>query len=198
MLTKAQLLEPLAQARTDQVVVTTMGTVRPWAEHSHHELDFASADSAMGHAADFALGIAMAQPQRTVICLNGDGSMLMTLGTLVTIVQSGVTNLIVFVVSNGTYEITGNQPIPGASFIDIVGMARAAGFRRAYSFSDADIYRDTLGEILTADGPVLVAALVEAGSEPPISRGDHESAPYLNPSLADCAQRLRANLLGVQ
>jgi len=53
-------------------------------KRSHVDLDFASADSAMGHTADLALGIALARPERKVICLNGDGSMLMTLGTLVT------------------------------------------------------------------------------------------------------------------
>ena len=92
MLTKQQLLAPLAALRNDAVVVTTMGTVRPWGRYSSSDLDFASADSAMGHAADLALGIALAQPHRKVICLNGDGSMLMTLGTLVTAAQSGATN----------------------------------------------------------------------------------------------------------
>ena len=84
-MTRAQLLGPLAERRTDEVVVTTMGVTRPWGRISDSDLDFASADSAMGHAADLALGIALARPDRTVICLNGDGSMLMTLGTLATI-----------------------------------------------------------------------------------------------------------------
>ena len=69
MLTKQQLLAPLAALRNDAVVVTTMGTVRPWGHYSSSDLDFASADSAMGHAADLALGIALAQPHRKVICL---------------------------------------------------------------------------------------------------------------------------------
>ena len=51
-LTVAQVLEPLARHRTDEVVVTTMSVVRPWGSLSSSELDFASADSAMGHAAD--------------------------------------------------------------------------------------------------------------------------------------------------
>ena len=103
MVSRDQILEPLARRRTDEVVVTTMSVVRPWGSYSDHDLDFASADSAMGHAADLALGVAMAQPERTVICLNGDGSMLMSLGTLVTIIESGVTNLILFVAVNRTY-----------------------------------------------------------------------------------------------
>ena len=104
MLTTEQVLAPLALLRTDEVVVTTMSVVRPWGRLSSHPLDFASADSAMGHAADFALGIALAQPQRRVLCLNGDGSMLMTLGTLVTAATARASNLVVFVIDNGTYE----------------------------------------------------------------------------------------------
>ncbi len=88
LLTKDQLLRPLAALRTNEVVVTCMSVTRPWGRLSDHDLDFASADSAMGHTADLALGIALAQPSRKVICLNGDGSMLMNLGTLVTIAGS--------------------------------------------------------------------------------------------------------------
>ena len=59
MLTAAQLLEGLARHRTDEVVVTTMSSARPWGHLSDHALDFASIDSAMGHGADLALGIAL-------------------------------------------------------------------------------------------------------------------------------------------
>ena len=127
-MTTLELLEPLAKRRTNGVVVTTMSTVRPWGRLSDHGLDFASADSAMGHAADLALGIALALPERKVICLNGDGSMLMTLGTLATIVGSGAQNLILFVVDNGRFEITGSQPVAGAGLTDFAAFARAAGF----------------------------------------------------------------------
>jgi thiamine pyrophosphate-dependent acetolactate synthase large subunit-like protein len=99
--------------RTDEVVVTTMSVTRPWGRLSSHELDFASADSAMGHAADLALGVALARPDKRVLCLNGDGSMLMTLGTLATAAGSGARNYVLVVVENGSYEITGHQPIPG-------------------------------------------------------------------------------------
>lgn len=194
MLTKHQLLEPLARLRTDQVVVTTMGTVRPWALYSKHALDFASADSAMGHAADFALGLALAQPKRQVVCLNGDGSMLMTLGTLVTIVQAGATNVVLFVVQNNRYEITGNQPIPGAGTVDFCAMARAAGFRRVYKFDEPQTYERALPDILHSNGPVFVTAIVAPGSEGPLGRRLEESAPYLRCSLAESARRLRKDL----
>jgi thiamine pyrophosphate-dependent acetolactate synthase large subunit-like protein len=192
--TKDELLAPLARLRGEHVVVTTMGLVRPWARHSQSPLDFASADSAMGHAADFALGVALARPGRKVICLNGDGSMLMTLGTLVTIVQSTARNLVLFVAENGTYEVTGNQEIPGAGHVDFAGMARAAGFPRAERFGDASAYAKALPELLGAAGPVCVVVEVAPGDETPLGRGPRQAAVYLKASLAESARALREAL----
>jgi sulfopyruvate decarboxylase subunit beta len=194
MLTKDQFLQPLSQLRGNAVVVTTMGIVRPWGKHSRSDLDFASADSAMGHAADLALGVALAQPQRKVICLNGDGSMLMTLGSLATIVQTAARNFILFVIQNDTYEITGNQPLPGAGQMDFVTIARGAGFKRSYLFKDAKDYEEKLADVLTGEGPVFVTVRVQAGSEGPLSRNKKEEAPYLRPSLAESAHSLRETL----
>lgn len=194
MLTKAQLLEPLARRRTDEVVVTTMSVVRPWGRLSDHALDFASADSAMGHTADLALGIALAQPQRRVLCMNGDGSMLMSLGTLATIVDAGASNLVLMVVQNGTYEITGNQRIPAAATVNFAAMARAAGFPRTFHFEDAEAYEAALDEILHAPGPTFVNVRVETGREGPISRTDRETARYIQTSIADWSRRMRAAL----
>ena len=197
-MTRDEALRPLARQRADAVVVTTMGTVRPWARLSDHPLDFASADSAMGHAADFALGVALAQPQRQVICLNGDGSMLMSLGTLVTIVASSATNLVLFVLENDTYELTGNQVIPGAGRLDFAALARAAGFARVYAFEDAASYESGLASVLEGTGPVVAVVKVEPGDEGPLGRGPQESAAYLRMSLADSARRLRQALTGAR
>jgi thiamine pyrophosphate-dependent acetolactate synthase large subunit-like protein len=194
MIPRDRFLAPLAQRRSDEVVVATMSVVRPWGRYSDHDLDFASADSAMGHAADLALGIAMAQPARNVLCLNGDGSMLMSLGTLATIVESGVDNLILFVVVNGAYEITGNQPIPAAGRIDFAAMARAAGFPSVFSFEDGASYEGELDGILTRPGPTFVAVHCEPGNEGPISRTPQEEARYLQVSLAEWSARMRALL----
>jgi thiamine pyrophosphate-dependent acetolactate synthase large subunit-like protein len=191
MLSKHQFLQSLAQLRGTAMVVTTMGIVRPWGIYSRSEFDFASADSAMGHAADLALGLALAQPQRKVICLNGDGSMLMALGFLATIVQTAATNFVLFVVQNDTYEITGNQPLPGAGQVDFVTIARGAGFSRSYLFEDITDYIEKLPEVLEGEGPVFVSVKVQAGSEGPLSRSQEEEAPYLRPSLAESAHRLR-------
>jgi thiamine pyrophosphate-dependent acetolactate synthase large subunit-like protein len=196
VLTKDQLLLPLAKARTHEVVITCMGATRPWGRISDHDLDFASADSAMGHTADLALGVALARPDKKVVCLNGDGSMLMTLGTLATIVESGAENLVLFVLENRAYEITGNQPIPGAGKLDFAEMARGAGFRSIHAFDDGDAYAAALPGILTERGPVFVAVRMEPGSEGPISRSPGEEARYLQTSLAECSRDFRGALGG--
>jgi len=194
MMTKDEALAPLARLRGDAIVVTTMAAVRPWGRLSGHRLDFASADSAMGHAADFALGLALAQPARQVICLNGDGSMLMTLGTLVTITASRVSNLVLFVLENATYEITGNQRLPGAGEVDFSGLARAAGFPSAATFTEASAYAAALPALLRGAGPACITVKVEPGSEGPLGRGPRQDVPYLRPSLAQSARELRAAL----
>ncbi|HSM62155.1 MAG TPA: thiamine pyrophosphate-dependent enzyme [Longimicrobiales bacterium] len=194
MLSRDQLLRPLAGHRTDQVVVTTMSVTRPWGCLSDHDLDFASADSAMGHAADLALGIALARPDRMVLCLNGDGSMLMTLGTLATVVGSGARNLVLFVVDNGTFEITGHQPVPGDGTVDYAAIARAAGFPRAFGYRDPEAFAEAVPGLVVTPGPTLVHVAAERGSEGPISRSPREEARYLRTSLADWSRAFRRSL----
>lgn len=194
MLTQAEFLQPLAARRTDQVVVSTMSLVRAWGRLSKHELDFAFADSAMGHAQSLALGIALAQPQRRVLCLNGDGSMLMSLGSLVTIAQCRARNLVLFVAQNNTYEVTGNQNIPGAGAVDFHEIARACGFPHTFQFSDAREYDAQLDNLLHLQGPVFVSVRLEPGTELPPNRKQTEDTPYLRGSIADAVHRLKAAL----
>jgi sulfopyruvate decarboxylase subunit beta len=193
-MTVAQLLEPLARHRGDEVVVTTMSVVRPWGRLSDSDLDFASADSAMGHAADLALGIALARPDRGVICLNGDGSMLMSLGTLATIVDAAPRNYVLIVCDNGEYEITGHQPVPAARRIDHAALAEAVGFRNVYRYEEGRAWAEGIGEVLRVPGPTFVHALVEPGQQGPIGRSGAEHARYLRCSLAEWSRVLRAAL----
>ncbi len=195
MMTTTEILEPLARMRDDEIVVTSMSTVRPWGRLSDHDLDFASADSAMGHTADLALGLALAQPGRRVVCLNGDGSMMMTLGTLATIVESGSKNIILFVIDNGTYEITGSQKVPGAGVVQWADLAAAAGFPRTYVFEDAAEYAAKIEEVLEGEGPVFVQVRVERGSARPISRSQIEESRYLKTSLASWSRCMRSTLM---
>jgi thiamine pyrophosphate-dependent acetolactate synthase large subunit-like protein len=168
MMPRDHCLELLHGLRDERaVVITTMSAVVPWTRLSQSPLDFPSAGSAMGHAADFALGLALAQRHRPVWVINGDGSMLMSLGTLVTICQTPAPNLVLFVLENGTYEVTGNQPIPGSGRISFVEMARAAGFPQSDEFHQASDLVARLPRLLARAGPTFVTLHIEPGSEPP-------------------------------
>jgi thiamine pyrophosphate-dependent acetolactate synthase large subunit-like protein len=191
LLTQREFLEPLARRRSDEVVITTMSLVRAWGELSSHPLDFAFADSAMGHSASLAFGLALARPERRVWCLNGDGSMLMSLGSLATIAQHRPANLVLFIAQNGTYEVTGNQSVPGAGMVDFAGTARACGWPHAAHFSSPREFEGRLDALLEMRGPVLVSVALERGHEPPPNRRESEDARYLRGSLADSVRELK-------
>ena len=166
MLDKYRCLEKIAARRADEIVVTSMSVSMPWAKHSDGALDFAHVDSAMGHAADFALGLAIAQPERRVICFSGDGSTLMCLGTLVTMAQRPAPNFTLVITENGTYEVTGNQPVPGAGAIDYEAIARGAGLRHVRTLADEADFDAHLEGHFTGEGPAVYIWKIEQGSEP--------------------------------
>lgn len=171
-----QVLETLHEARTDEVVVTTMGSGREWPKISSHPLDFVYVPSSMGQATSVGLGIALAQPDRKVVVCNGDGSMLMNLGSLVTITSRWPQNLVILLMDNGIYEVTGSQQTPGAAPIradgrnvDFVEIARSCGFESVYEYSKLDAWRENVPNVLQAPGPVfcvLKVAAVEGDAAP--------------------------------
>src|SRR6476620_5667040 len=128
--------------RAADIVVTTMGAAREWMIRGARDTDLVFVPSSMGQATSVGLGLALAQPKRRVIVVNGDGSMLMNLGSLVTITAVAPANLVVILADNGVYEVTGSQPTPGAAAgrasgasIDFAAMARACGFESVYQFA---------------------------------------------------------------
>lgn len=159
----AEALEVLARQRSDEIVVTTMGSAREWPKLSEHPLDFHYLPSAMGHAPMLALGLALAQPQREVICFNGDGCMLMGLAALVTMAASGAKNLTLIVLENGIYEVTGGQATAGSRVnVDFAGFARAAGLPTVLDFDCVDAWREAATGLLKLPGPRFVVLHVEA------------------------------------
>src|SRR5260370_27057669 len=108
----------------------------------------------MGIASSHGLGLALGRPHQRVIVLDGDGSLLMNLGTLVTIGAAAQKNLIHFVCRNGTYEANGSHPIPNAA-VDFNGLARAADYRVLYEFSVLTDFAAQIPEVLRQEGPVF-------------------------------------------
>jgi sulfopyruvate decarboxylase subunit beta len=162
-----------AHRRDDDVVVTTMAAAAEWMALGAHPLDLVLVPSSMGQATSFALGIALAQPRRRVVVCNGDGSMLMNLGSLVTIAAAAPANLVVLLFDNGVYEVTGAQPVPGAGAVDYARIALGCGFGRAHRYSDVAAWEAAIPDVLGASGPTFVTldTLPEPGRPGPRSPG---------------------------
>lgn len=169
---------------TDEPVIVSLG-------HPAYDL-FAAGDrplnfytwGSMGLTTSLALGLALARPDRRVVALDGDGSLLMNLGSLATIGACSPANLTIIVMDNGEYGTTGGQGTPTAGAADLQGAARALGIKRTATVRNAAELEAVLASSLALAGPCLMVAKVE------------ESAPTAKPPV-DCVfikQRFMAAL----
>ncbi|MFQ5850378.1 MAG: thiamine pyrophosphate-dependent enzyme [Candidatus Binatia bacterium] len=161
-----ECLKVLARHRSNEIVVPVYKAAQEWIHISPSDLNY-TFTGAMGQGSSHALGLALGRPDKRVIVLDGDGSLLMNLGSLVTIGNAAPRNLVHCVCKNGTYETTGAVPIPGAGHISFTGMARAAGYPRTYEFGDLHEWDREVGRILKEEGPIFVALKVEPGEDYP-------------------------------
>ena len=112
-----EALRALARHVSDDIVVAVYTTAFDWIAIRPHPLNLI-ATGAMGLGSSHALGLALGRPDKRVLVLDGDGSLLMNLGSLVTIAEAAPANLIHFVLENGTYEANGSHPTPGRNRVD--------------------------------------------------------------------------------
>jgi thiamine pyrophosphate-dependent acetolactate synthase large subunit-like protein len=115
----------------------------------------------MGLAVPIALGVAIAQPHRKVFALEGDGSILMQLGSLSTVAARAQKNLCVVIMDNGAYQITGGQITMTAQGADIVGIARASGIAQSAWAADEDAFQELIGRSLKENGPWLIGCRID-------------------------------------
>lgn len=169
---------------TDEIVVATYTSAHDWIAIAPRDLNYFST-GAMGLASSHALGLALGRPDKRVVVLDGDGSLCMNLGTLVTIAAAGPRNLIHCVSHNGTYEANGAHPLPSRS-VDFAGLARAAGYKHTCTISELADFEAQIGKLLTIDGPVFVELRVAPGAAYPID--------YPNLYRADRRASLKAAL----
>ena len=114
----------------------------------------------MGLTIPIAFGVALAQPQRHVVALEGDGSLLMQLGCLSTIAMQAPKNLTIVVWDNGMYQITGGQPTASAAVTDLVAVARGCGLSNsAWAADEAEF--DRLFATALQGGPTFIAARID-------------------------------------
>jgi thiamine pyrophosphate-dependent acetolactate synthase large subunit-like protein len=171
-MTRLEATRLIVELAGDAAIVASLG-------HPAYDL-FAAGDrpqnfytwGSMGLASSIGLGLALARPELRVVVLDGDGSLLMNLGSLATIGLLRPANLMVVVMDNEEYATTGGQPTPTAHGADLEGAARAMGIAGAVTVrSEAELRGAVRGRESTE--PVFVVAKVK------------ESAPTAKPPL-DC------------
>jgi len=126
----------------------------------------------MGLAVPIALGVALAQPQRHVVALEGDGSLLMQLGCLATIAMLKPKNLTIVVMDNQSYQITGTQPTATAFGADLVTIARGCGLTQCEWAADEDMFDALIERSLSGDGPCFIAARID--TKPGVGHTDRD------------------------
>lgn len=166
MMKRDECLKVLARHRKNEIVVAVYTAAQEWIHISPSDLNYTFV-GAMGQGSSHALGLALGRPDKRVIVLDGDGSLLMNLGSLITIANAAPKNLIHCLCENGTYETNGAVPIPGAGRFSFARFAREAGYPRTYEFSSLEDWDRELGRILQEEGPIFVDLKVEPGEDYP-------------------------------
>lgn len=143
-----------------------------------HERDFLTVGS-MGHANQIALGISLEKPGRRVWCFDGDGAVIMHMGSMATVGVKGKSNFVHVVFNNGAHDSVGGQPTVGLQ-IDLPGIARACGYRNVLSVSTEKELLEALGSVSSTEpegrvekslcGPVFLEIKVRKGNRPDLGR----------------------------
>lgn len=162
-----------AQLAEEDVVVSTTGkTSRELYEYRDEQgrrgNDFLTVGG-MGHSASIAAGIARKRPDRQVVCLDGDGSLIMHMGALGVIAQAAPKNLLHVVINNGSHDSVGGQPTVGHD-IDIPAIAIACGYRAAVSVQTPQQLEEKLIELRRQQGPTLLEVKVNKGARADLGR----------------------------
>src|ERR1700676_3088796 len=133
MMKRDECFRIIARHVTDEIVIASYSAAVEWNELNPRALNYFSV-GAMGLASSHGLGLALGRPDQRVLVPDGDGSLLITLGSLLSIAAAAPRNLIHFVCHNGTYEANGGHPIPNPD-LDFTGIEKASGYAQWHEFS---------------------------------------------------------------
>ncbi len=144
----------------DTLVVTSLGNASYlWGRIRERPENFYVED-AMGLALPLALGLSVAQPERKVICVEGDGGLLMHLGGLVTLGAVQPNNLTVLLMQNRVHAASGGQPVTNQE-LDLTDLARSAGLSRTENVSTVKEFRKACEQSFSGNSLSLLALQVE-------------------------------------
>ena len=162
-----EALKIISKHRGDAIVLATMTSNFEWPQVSENpDFDLMFTGS-MGKASSLGLGLALAIPERKVIVLDGDGSILMNLGSLVTIANMAPPNLLHFVFENTVYQTTGGQPVPASGKVNLRAIAEGAGIPAVYGFEKLEDLNQNIAGIMGKPGPTFISVRIPPATERP-------------------------------
>jgi sulfopyruvate decarboxylase subunit beta len=161
-----EMLKAFARQRKDEIVVAVYMAAQEITHIAPHDLNYTFI-GAMGQGSSHALGLALGRPDKRVVVFDGDGSLLMNLGSLITIANQAPKNYVHCLCENGCYETNGSVPIPRAGQIRFAELAKTAGYRNTFEISDLADWEKKLPDILKEEGPLFVDLKVEPGEAYP-------------------------------
>jgi sulfopyruvate decarboxylase subunit beta len=155
-------LEAIYGDLSECAVVTIMGAVAAELYSLGHRPNFLYLEHAMGLASSLGLGIALAQPDRRVVVIDGDGSVLMNLGGLTTLARYAPPNLTHIVFDNESLLSVGGFPTATSTGSDLAGIARSAGIVSARTVATLDEFTAAAHQDLAAPELTCLVAKVDA------------------------------------
>jgi phosphonopyruvate decarboxylase len=188
-MTSIEACEIISEHRADSIVVCTMGAMNAIDALPFNPLTVACVPL-MGGAASLGLGIAIAQPNQRVFVLDGDASLLMELGGLVSVAHASPANYFHFLFNNGIqFSGLGNLPTPAETKTDFPGLAKAAGYAAAYTFETSQALAGGVDRILSSDAPAFIE--LKISSEQPKLGFDCPSVEMIDARFTRMGDELR-------
>lgn len=162
MMKRDEMLKTFARQRKDEIVVAVYMAAQEITHISPSDLNYTFV-GAMGQGSSHALGLALGRPDKKVVVFDGDGSLLMNLGSLVTIGDQAPKNYVHCLCENGCYETNGSVPTPRSGQLKFADLAKTAGYKKTWEIADLAEWEREIPNILNSEGPVFVTLKVEAG-----------------------------------
>jgi sulfopyruvate decarboxylase subunit beta len=159
---RVEALQAIYPELEDRIVVTIMGAVAAELYSLGHRANFFYLEHAMGLASSMGLGIALSMPEHRVIVLDGDGSLLMNLGTLSTMARYKPANLLHIVFDNESLLSVGGFPTATSSGTNLAGIARASGVPYVKEADTIQSFQESVSEALKSDTLTTIVSKVQA------------------------------------
>ena len=157
---RKEAVKLIAQEIGNQPIISANGFMSRDLYETNEKVNNFYMIGSMGLASSMGLGVALSQPEKKAVILDGDGNVLMAMGTLAMIAAAAPKNLVHVTIDNRVYESTGSQKTLSGT-IELHKVAESVGYRNSSVADDLDTLKKELRQALDSDGPSFILARVE-------------------------------------